>query len=241
MNIGIMDSGIGGITLFREIIKELPNYHYIYYGDSINNPYGNRSYDEVLNLSINVVKKLIKNDCKIIIIACNTISTMCINELRNIFKDTIFIGTFPPIKQAIDNNYSNILVMATTNTLKSEVVLDIIEENKKDNNIYLLACPNLAKMIEEKDVEIDNYLLKLLTNYVDKKIDVIILGCTHYPLIKDNIKKIITCDFLDSSYGIIKRLKVKINEANIKSKEKIIEINNSDISKIDLCIDLLNE
>lgn len=242
MNIGLMDSGIGGITLLKEIIKIIPNYHYIYYGDSINNPYGEKDEEEIFRLSTKIVDFLIDKGCKIIVIACNTITTTCIDKLRKTYLEIIFIGTYPPIKVALDNNYKNILVMGTTNTLKSDKFLNIIRENNKNNNnVYLLPCPNLASMIEENSPLIDDYLFHNLDEFKEKNIDAIVLGCTHYPLIKNNIKKIFDVLFLDSSEGIIKQLLNTIKELNILSGDYELELYNSDINKINKCYDLLNE
>ncbi|MEG1351108.1 MAG: hypothetical protein RSC85_01335, partial [Bacilli bacterium] len=114
-------------------------------------------------------------------------------------------------------------------------------ENNNNNNVYLLPCPNLASMIEENSPLIDDYLFHNLDEFKEKNIDVIVLGCTHYPLIKDNIKKIFDVLFLDSSEGIIKQLLNRIKELNILSGDYELELYNSDINKINKCYDLLNE
>ena len=181
--IGILDSGIGGTTILNEIKKLLPNEDIIYYADSKNNPYGSKSDDELYKIVKNVVDFLIKKEVKLIVIACNTATTKCINKLRDNYKNIPFIGTEPAIKVACDNNYKNTLVLATPGTIKSERTQELVNKNKKINqNIYLLPCDYLANAIERNDSnEIDSLLYKYLTPYKDKNIDSIVLGCTHYP------------------------------------------------------------
>ena len=214
MKIGVMDSGIGGMTVLEEVRKLLPNYDYIYYGDSKNNPYGNKSDDELLSIASSIVTFLINQGCKLIIIACNTATTRCREKLMKLFPNIIFIGVVPAIKVACDKNYKNVLVMATPSTIKSERVHDLIKENKKIyQNIYLLSCEGLANAIENNNVDlIDRLLLEFLTPYLDKSIDSIVLGCTHYPLIKKNIKSLIkNVDILDGNIGVAKETKRQLD------------------------------
>ena len=103
--VGIFDSGIGGLTTYKEIKKLLPNENYIYYADTKNNPYGSKTQDELKQITKNIVNKLITKGAKIIVIACNTATTNCIEYLRKEFPNTIFIGTEPAIKVACDNNF----------------------------------------------------------------------------------------------------------------------------------------
>lgn len=189
--IGVFDSGIGGITVLKEIIKILPNEDYLYYCDSKNNPYGEKSDIELLEITNNIVNFFIKKDVKIIVVACNTATTRCIKTLRKMYPNILFVGTEPAIKLACSNNYKNILVMATPSTMTSKRTNELINLYKKDNqNIMLLACEGLANKIETNDKNSMNILLdKLLFNYKNKNIDCIVLGCTHYPYIKKDIKK----------------------------------------------------
>ena len=109
--IGMFDSGIGGLTVL-DVLKELvPNEDYLYYADNKNNPYGEKSDEELLKICCKVVDYLIDNNCRIIVIACNTATTKCMKKLREIYKDIIFVGTVPAIKVASDGNYKNTLKM----------------------------------------------------------------------------------------------------------------------------------
>lgn len=216
--IGVFDSGIGGLTVLEEIVKLLPNYSYIYYGDSKNNPYGEKSDNELLNITSNIVNNFKKRGCKIIVIACNTATTRCMKKLREKYQDLIFVGTVPAIKVACDNNYKNTLVMATPATIESERTNELVKDNiKKDQNIYLVPCLGLANAIERKDYyDIKKILKDIFNDYKDKNIDSIVLGCTHYPHIKKEIKEEMPdAILLDGSLGVAKEVKKQLELNNI--------------------------
>ena len=120
-NIGIFDSGIGGVTVLKEIIKLLPNENYIYYSDSVNNPYGDKSDKMILTICDKIVNKLLENNCKTIVIACNTASAKAVSYLRDKYKDIPIIAIEPAYKMVHDYAYDKpTLVMATQGTIKSE-------------------------------------------------------------------------------------------------------------------------
>ena len=204
--IGIIDSGIGGVSVLREILKQGINANFIYYSDSKNNPYGDKSNDEVYSIVKNIVNFLLEKGCVAIVLACNTASAMCVKRLREEYPDTLFIAIEPAYKMVHDYNpKGKTLVMATKGTLASEKFLALF--NKYDNNrTILLPCSGLAELIEEgNEVKIDRYLDDNLSRYKD--IDNVVLGCTHYPLIKDNIRKVLgDIMFFDGSLGVSKEL-----------------------------------
>lgn len=181
--VGILDSGIGGVTVLKEILKQGINAKFIYYSDSKHNPYGDKSEEEVYSIVKGVVDYLLDRGCDIIVLACNTASAVCVKRLRSEYPDTLFIAIEPAYKMVHDYNPSGkSLVMATEGTLNSEKFLALY--HKYDNkNTILLPCKRLAELIEEgNDVKIDRYLEENLSKYKD--IDNVVLGCTHYPLIK---------------------------------------------------------
>ncbi len=209
--IGIIDSGIGGVSVLREILKQGINANFIYYSDSKNNPYGDKSNDEVYSIVKDIVNFLLEKGCVAIVIACNTASAMCVKRLREEYPDTLFIAIEPAYKMVHDYNpKGKTLVMATKGTLASEKFLALF--NKYDNNrTILLPCSGLAELIEEgNEVKIDRYLDDNLSRYKD--IDNVVLGCTHYPLIKDNIRKVLgDVKFFDGSLGVSKELVRQLN------------------------------
>lgn len=231
-SIGIFDSGIGGFTILEELKKVLPNENFIYYKDTKHNPYGEKDEEEIYLIVKDIVEYLISLNVKIIVIACNTATTRCMKRLREEYPNMIFVGTVPAVKVACDNNYRNILVMATPSTIESTRTYELIHDNKEQNqNIELLACDGLANLIEKnQQVEIDNKLNEIFKEYIDKDIDSIVLGCTHYPLIKDKIQKFFpNAKLLDSSYGVAREVKHQLEKhqlLNEKGKQKVEIIDN---------------
>lgn len=227
--IGIFDSGIGGVTVLNEILKIMSNYHYVYYSDSFNNPYGDKTEKELEAITENIVKYLISKGCKIIVIACNTASAICKDFLRKKF-DIPIIAIEPAIKQVYDNNpQGKTLVMATKGTIESEKFLELY--NKFDNrNMIINAFPGLADLIEQdKKDQIKNYLQEHL-QYEDVK--AVVLGCTHYPLIKKEITDVLgNVIFFDGSVGVARKLKTVVEEMNIYEEDLKIEFIDSSKDK----------
>ena len=187
--IGIFDSGIGGVTVFREILKQLPNYSYIYYSDSQNNPYGDKTPEELLQITENIVNYLIGEGCQIIVIACNTASAICRDYLRDKFHVPI-IAIEPAYKMVYDTNFEGkTLILATKGTLESEKFQELY--HKYDNHHTIIyECVGLADLIENnQDQEIDAYLKRHLEAFLG--VENVVLGCTHYPLIQDKLKKVL--------------------------------------------------
>lgn len=215
--IGVFDSGIGGYSVLWKMKELMPNEEYVYYKDSDNLPYGSKSDFELFAIACDIVSYLINKGCVIIVIACNTMTTKCISKLRKKFPDIIFVGTEPAIKVACDNDYKNILVMATPATIKSSSVSKLIKNNKKKfQNIYLVPCDGLARVIEDNDESKIKMILKaVLEKYKNKGIDCIVLGCTHYTFVKSEIREIIDADFVDGSLGVAKQVKRKLEKSFI--------------------------
>ncbi len=208
--IGVFDSGVGGLTVLEELKKVLPNEDYLFYADSVNNPYGEKSDTELFDITSKIVDFLIEHECKIIVIACNTATTRCIKYLRDKYKNIMFIGTEPAIKVACDRGYNNILVMATPATIASERTNILVNDNKKDyENIYLVPCEGLANAIELEDVDKqENIISNIYEEYKEKDINAIVLGCTHYPHIKPLISKYFkNAVLLDGSNGVARECK----------------------------------
>ena len=229
--IGIFDSGIGGVTVLSKILKLLPYEQYIYYSDSINNPYGSKNKDELINITCNIVDYFISKECKAIVIACNTASMICTDILKEKYKDIIFVPIEPAYKMVHDNNFqSNTLIMATPGTINSNKFLNLY--HKYDNGkTILLPCNNLANLIETNSENLDKYLENLLLPY-NNKINSVVLGCTHYPLIKNKIKKYLgNIIFYDGAYEVATNLKKQLIDNNLindrNKKEDIIFIDSS--------------
>ena len=215
--IGLLDSGIGGTTILETIKELLPNEDYIYYADSKNNPYGEKTEAEIYTIVKDITEFLIKKGCKIIVLACNTATTRCMKKLKKDFPTMLFVGTVPAIKVACDHNYKNTLVLATPATIESERTQELIQENKRDDqSIILMPCEGLAHAIETHDKENIRTILKKIKNSVPTQVDSIVLGCTHYPLIKKEIKEFFpTSILLDGSTGVAKEVKRRLQEKEL--------------------------
>ena len=189
--IGVFDSGIGGMTVVKEIKRQLPNEDIIYFGDTIHFPYGNRSKESIIDLTRQGIKFLIHKNVKLIVIACGTATSQALDVVTKEF-DIPIIGIIESTAKYISkkNSLKNIGIIATAGTIKSNAWEKSILKHKKDLNIISKACPLLAQMAEEGWTE--NEIAKLtIHEYLKemKNIDALVLGCTHYPLFYNVIKQ----------------------------------------------------
>lgn len=221
--IGIFDSGIGGITVLKEILKILPNENYIYYSDSKNNPYGDKTDEEIINICDKIVKFFIEQKCKAIVIACNTASAKAAKQLREKYQEEIIIAIEPAYKMVYDYAYEKpTLVMATKGTIESEKFYRLYK--KYDNHkTHLMPCKGLADIIEEGNEEkIKKYLKENLTEYIGK-VQNVVLGCTHYPLIQEEITEILgEVEFFNGAPNLAKHLKDILEQSNLINESQNI-------------------
>lgn len=186
MRVGLFDSGMGGLTVLKTLIKKYPDNDYIYYGDNLNVPYGNKSIDELLVLADNNIKFLLKQNVDIIIIACGTVSSTCYDKIKNNYLVPIYNVITPTIDYLNKSDVKNILVIATSRTIDSHIFKNNIEKN-----VYELAIPELATLIENNELSFINQFLHSYLNEYRNKVDTVVLGCTHYPLITLEIEKVL--------------------------------------------------
>lgn len=218
--IGIFDSGIGGVTVLREIIKLLPDEKYIYYSDSKNNPYGDKSNEQIISICDNIVRLFISKKCKAIVIACNTASAIASSYLRKKYKDIPIIAIEPAYKMVYDFAYDNpTLVMATKGTIESEK-FNLLLKKYDNHKTILCECIGLADIIEEgKDEKIHKYLEKNIGIYKGK-VKNVVLGCTHYPLIQNQINDVLGGNII--FFNGASRLAVHLKE--VLNHKKILNI-----------------
>jgi len=218
--IGIFDSGIGGVTVLKEILKVLPQEDYIYYSDSIHNPYGNKDTQTIIAICENIVDYLLKQGCKAIVIACNTASAKAVEHLRNQYQTIPFIAIEPAYKVVHDHAYEGTtLVMATQGTIESERFQNLY--HKYDNHkTILLPCIGLADVIEEGNPQkIHEYLEEHLAEYASK-VENVVLGCTHYPLAKQEMQAILgNVQFFDGSKSLALHLKEVLEKNNLCNEQ----------------------
>lgn len=206
--IGIFDSGVGGITVLKEIIKLLPNENILYYGDSKNAPYGEKSQEEIQKLSEDVTKFLIKEGCSVIVIACNTATAGALEYLRGKYPVHIIGVIDGGAKTALDiSKNKKINIISTPFTAKSQAYMKKIREFSKEAQIYQEGCPTLCPMIEDGWKQENNEILEKHLNNLSKDADTLILGCTHYPLIIEEIEKYFSGNIVEPSYETAMELK----------------------------------
>lgn len=214
------DSGIGGATILREVYKRFPNEGYIYYADSINNPYGMKSKEELFSIVDNVVTKLLEFNPKIIVCACNTATAMVLNDIRKKYSDIIFIGTEPAVKVVHDKYFDKkAIVLTTKGTGESERFKDLLDKYGTLNSKLVIA-PELANLIENnKDTSL--YLNNLLKDYIGT--EVVVLGCTHFPLVENEIGAVLgNVLFVDGAVGITNRIDSLIDKSDGPGYIKVI-------------------
>lgn len=237
MRVGVFDSGIGGLTVLKNLYKNYPDNEYIYFGDTLNLPYGNKSCEELKELASNDIEFLISKDVDIIVIACGTVSSNCIDYLRHKYELPIYDIISPTINYLNKSNYLNIGVIATEATINSKIFNNIINKNT-----YQIKTPLFVPMIENNQLdEIDLVIENYLKDYKNV-IDVLVLGCTHYPLLRDKLDKYFNSkiDLLDMSDLLLDRLYndnfsditiyfSKLNDTIINNTKRVLDINNLNI------------
>lgn len=209
--IGIFDSGVGGTTVWKEIYKLLPNENTLYLADSKNAPYGYKSKEEIITLSIKNTEKLLEFGAKMIVVACNTATTNAIEVLRSHYNIPI-IGIEPAVKPAaLNTETKSIGVLATKGTINSSLFLKTSEAYTKDIKVVEIIGKGLVKQVEDNQISSEttkNLLKKYLKPMLDANVDYIVLGCTHYPYLISEIKKIIPSNIkiIDSGEAVAKRV-----------------------------------
>lgn len=216
--IGIFDSGVGGTSIWKEIHQLLPNESTIYLADSKHAPYGQKSKDEIINLSIKNTEHLLNRNCKLIVVACNTATTNAITYLREKYN-VPFIGIEPAIKPAsLQTTTNNIGILATKGTLNSNLFATTSNKLNNEINIIEQIGEGLVELIENNQLEslkMTNLLEKHLSGFLKFNIDYLVLGCTHYPYLIPQIQNIIgsKIKIIDSGQAVAKQTK-RILEKN---------------------------
>ncbi len=194
MKIGVFDSGLGGLVITKAFIKSMPDYDYVYYGDTQNLPYGEKSNAQILAYTIDAMKFLISQKCALIIIACNTATSVALRYLQQQFMpqyapDTKVLGVIiPTVEEALSTTTSKIGVVATAITVGSHIYRAELNKINPELGIQEVAAPELVPSIENNDfISAEKYCEKYAGEFQD--IDSLILGCTHYPLVKNYFRK----------------------------------------------------
>ncbi len=230
--IGIFDSGFGGLTILKEFLTSpvLSVYNYIYLGDNARAPYGNRSADTIYKYTFQAVDFLFNKGCELIIIACNTASAKALRRIQqeylpNNYPDKKVLGVVMPIiEEIIEAQVQKIGVIGTRATIESHIYKKKLEERRANKEIFEQAAPLLVPLVEENWIgkpETNKILKKYLRPLKNKKVDILVLACTHYPFLIKDIKRIMgkNCQVLDIPKIVAKRLEdYLIRHSEIESK-----------------------
>jgi len=223
--IGVLDSGLGGVSVLRALRDLLPQENYLYFGDSANAPYGIKSEEEIRVLSFNVVEKLVAQGVKAIVIACNTITSAAVTALREKYTDLIIVGTEPAVKPAIFfRPRGKILVMATTATLQGTRFQALVQRWQGEATIIACPCPGLMEFVERGDTqspELREYLTKKINSVKGWKADCVVLGCTHYPFVQNMIQELMgkKVRVFDGAPGVARQVERQLEKAHLLNNE----------------------
>lgn len=226
--IGVFDSGVGGISVLKALIRELPYENFLYYGDSANAPYGEKSTEEIQQLSMTIADHFVEEGVKAIVIACNTATSAAASLIREKYQARMpVIGEEPALKpaaEADEDRDSKILVMATPATLRLEKFQKLKKRLEYEAEFIPVACVGLAARIEKGNFEapdMKELLQKLIGPYKDK-VDGIVLGCTHYPFVKKQIREVMgDVPLFDGGEGTARELRRELEERSLLRKEQV--------------------
>lgn len=219
--IGVFDSGVGGLTVAREIMRNLPNEKIVYFGDTARVPYGSKSKETVLRYSRQIVRFLQTQEVKAIVIACNTASAMALDEIQKEIDIPIIGVVKPGAKVAAETTRNKrVGVIGTTATVGSHLYRELIQEYDPEIEVIEKATPLLCPLVEEgwlKDTITDQVLMRYLDELLNQNIDSLIMGCTHYPLLRSAMQRLVgeKVNLVNPAYETAIRLKELLKERNL--------------------------
>lgn len=233
--IGVFDSGVGGISVLRELYKIMPKENYIYFGDSRNAPYGTKALEEIRHLTVTNVQFLLSQGAKGIVVACNTATAAAVRILRRMYPDIPLVGIEPALKPAaLQPGHPTVLVMATPMTIKGDKYKSLMMRYEQKADIIGLPCPGLMEFVETGNTDGDDlkaFLESLLSPYL-REIDAIVLGCTHYPFVRELIQQIAgeRVRIYDGGNGTAREMRRRLAEAGLltaRTAQGVVAFENS--------------
>mgnify|MGYP005918256047 CR=1 FL=1 len=219
--IGVFDSGVGGISVLRELVAQMPNENYIFFGDSKNAPYGTKTLEEVQKLTCADAEYLLSRGVKALVVACNTATSAAIRILREKYADMPVIGIEPALKPAVHaGGHPRVLVMATPMTLREEKFHALMQRFESDAEILRLPCPGLVEYVEQgvlEGAELEAFLANLFEPYQSHPVDCVVLGCTHYVFLRPLLREILpeNVQVLDGNEGTARQLRRVLTENDL--------------------------
>lgn len=249
--IAVFDSGVGGISVLRALVREMPNENYWYFGDSANAPYGTKTLEQVRALTFSHVEHFIEYGAKAVVVACNTATSAAVRLLRQKYPTYTIVGIEPALKPAVSvKEHPNVIVMATPMTLREEKFHNLMDRYVEQAHIVPLPCPGLMEYIERgitDSEELEAFLRRLFAPFDMNCVDAVVLGCTHYPFVTRELKKVLgdKISLFDGGTGTARETKRRLAVANLlhtgEEQGKVIFENSEDSEeKLALCYKLLN-
>ena len=249
--IAVFDSGVGGISVLRALLCEMPNENYWYFGDSANAPYGTKYLEEVKKLTVSHVGRFLDEGAKAVVVACNTATSAAVRYLRQKYPNVPIIGIEPALKPAVlSKDYPNVVVMATPMTLREQKFHNLMDRYMGMAHIIPLPCAGLMEYIEQGEIhsaELELFLERLFEPFEKQKLDAVVLGCTHYPFIARELKKVLeeNVRLYEGGPGTARETKRRLLNAGLLCDGKTkgtVRFDNSEQSdeKKSLCEKLLN-
>lgn len=240
--IGVFDSGLGGISVVRELVKDLPDEQVLYFGDSANAPYGTKTPEEVRRLAFAIVNDFVREGVKAVVIACNTATSAAVDALREQFSIPI-IGMEPALKVACDRGHGvpqHVIVAATPLTLRERKFAKLMARFNADNMIYKQPCPALVEIVEHGQLDDRELVERILHGYFDQydleTIDSVVLGCTHFPFFREYFRRLMPSStaIIDGNEGTVRHLRVVLEALGKLAPEGAaggVSLSNSDTSE----------
>ncbi len=222
--IGIFDSGVGGLSVLRAIRSQMPEESVIYFGDQGHIPYGPRPMEQIRNFSVAITKFLLEQNAKIIVVACNTASAASLKHLRETFSDVPFVGMEPAVKPAAEHTQTGkVGVLATPATFQGALYASVVERFANGVELLQNTCPGLVQQIEKGNLdgeETHQILNGALLPMLEKNIDTVVLGCTHYPFVIPLIQQIVgeNVRVIDPAPSVAKQVQRVLEAKGLKSK-----------------------
>lgn len=224
--IGVFDSGVGGLTVAREIMRQLPDEDLVYFGDTARVPYGSKSKKTVLKYSRQIVRFLLTQNVKAIVVACNTASALALDEIADEIDIPIIGVVKPGARMAVESTKTGTVgVIGTESTVKSGIYNDYIRELNPEVTVVSKACPLFVPLVEEgllEDRITDDVVGRYLHEMKEYKVDALVLGCTHYPLIRNAIKRYMgdAVHLVNPAFETAKSLKKMLAEQKLLNVKK---------------------
>ena len=253
--IAVFDSGVGGISVLRELVRLMPYEDFLFYGDTANAPYGTKTTEQVRKLTTTHVEDFMSRGAKAVCIACNTATSAAVRSLRGKYPDFPIVGIEPAIKPASSfMDHPRVLVMATPMTIREEKFKRLMTRFEDRADIHPLPCPGLMEYVERGKAhspEVKAFLQVLLADYTEgghfAPVDAVVTGCTHYPFVARDILEVLggECRIFDGAEGTAREVRRRLEKAGLLQDEDhkgevTFENSSNDPQKIELCKTLLD-